>query len=249
MFSLPRPNLLRLINLRPNYRPSLPALGFIALLLLLLSACAPLQKRPEPSIQLTPPSWSAHQNKMASIDNWQIKGKLAYRNSEDSGSAWFDWTQHGDNFNIYLSGPFGVGTVQISGNAQAITLSQPGEADISSHSSSALTQRLFGWQLPVEQMRYWVRGIPASSSNSVIKTFNEAGLLNSLQEDDWQLTVSRYQTGPHGQLPGKIKGRSDKLAFTLLLKAWSFPEHDPQHSTSNPGTPNQSTITSHSPDK
>jgi outer membrane lipoprotein LolB len=171
---------------------------------------------------------------MQTIDSWQLKGKLAYRNDSVSGSAWFDWSQHGDKFTIYLSGPFGVGTVQISGNAQVITLSQPGEPDISSHSSSALTQRLFGWQLPVEQMRSWVRGIPASPSSGVIKTFNEEGLLDSLQENDWQLTISRYQTGPRGQVPGKIKGRSDKLAFTLLLKEWSFPERNPQHSTSNP---------------
>ncbi len=234
----------------PINRPSLPALGFIALLLLLISACAPLQKQPDSTILSPPPSWPAHRIAMQTIDSWQLKGKLAYRNETDSGSAWFDWSQHGDQFTIYLSGPFGVGTVQISGNAQAITLSQPGEADISSHSSSALTQRLFGWQLPVEQMRSWVRGIPASSSSGIIKTFNEAGLLDSLQEDDWQLTVSRYQTGPYGQLPGKIKGRSDKLAFTLLLKEWSFPEYDPQRSTSNPGTLNQSISNpSHSPDK
>jgi len=170
---------------------------------------------------------------MQAIDSWRIKGKLAYRNNDDSGSAWFDWTQHGDDFTIYLSGPFGVGTVQINGNAQTITLSQPGEADISSHSSSALTQRLFGWQLPVEQMRAWVRGIPASSSSRVIKTFDEKDLLDSLQEDGWQLNISGYQAGPRGQLPSKIKGNSGELAFTLLLKAWSFPERDQQHSTSN----------------
>ena len=219
---------------------SLSVRGFIALLLLLTSACSPLQKQPDSAIYLPPPTWPAHQTAMQAIDSWQLKGKLAYRNDENSGSAWFDWSQHGDDFTIYLSGPFGVGTVQISGNAQTITLSQPGEADISSHSSSALSQRLFGWQLPVEQMRAWVRGLPASSSVRVVKTFNQQGYLNTLQEDGWQLAISRYQHGPRGQLPGKIKGRSDKLSFTLLLKDWSFPASEPQHSISNP---------SHSQDK
>lgn len=171
---------------------------------------------------------------MQAVDSWQLKGKLAYRNGENAGSAWFDWTQHGDNFNIFLSGPFGVGTVQINGNAQTITLSQAGEADISAPSSSVLTQRLFGWQLPVEQMRHWVRGIPAISSASNATTFNPKGLLDTLQEDGWQLNISRYQTGPKGQLPGKIKGRSGELAFTLLLKEWIFPEREPQRPTSNP---------------
>jgi len=215
-------------NPAPINWPPVSARGFIALLLLLIGACAPLQKQPDPAIYRPPPTWPAHQTAMQAIDSWQLKGKLAYRNEENSGSAWFDWTQHDDNFTIYLSGPFGVGTVQINGNAQAITLSQPGKADISAHSASILTQRLFGWQLPVEQMRAWARGLPASSSARVIKTFNEKGLLNTLQEDGWQLNISHYQNGPRGQLPGKIKGRSDKLTFTLLLKDWSFPESNPQ---------------------
>lgn len=215
-------------------RPALPALAFVALLGLLLNACAPLPRQPDSTAHLPPPSWPAHQTAMQAIDSWQLRGKLAYRNQADSGSAWFDWRQQGDDFTIYLSGPFGVGTVQINGNAQTITLSQPGEADISSHSSSALTQRLFGWQLPVEQMRAWVRGLPASSSAGGIKTFNQQGLLNTLQEDGWQLAISRYQDGPRGQLPGKIKGRSDQLSFTLLLKDWSFPASEPQHSSPNP---------------
>lgn len=241
----PRSKPPRLTDLSPECRSSWPTLGFITLLLLLLNACVPLREPATPSTQRTPSSWPAHQAEMTSIDSWQLKGKLAYRNNADSGSVWFDWTQHGDNFKIFLSGPLGVGTVQISGSPQAVTLSQPGEADINAHSSSSLTQRLFGWQLPVEQIRYWVRGIPASSSNAVIKTFNTEGLLDYLQEDDWQLTVSRYQTGPHGPLPGKIEGHNDELAFTLLLKAWSFPEHNPQHSTANPSD----SPPSHSPDK
>ena len=197
----------------------------MALCLLLISACAPLQTQP---VTATPPStWPAHRAAMQAVDSWQLKGKLAYRNDHDSGSAWFDWAQHGDSFTIYLSGPFGVGTVKISGDSQTITLSQPGETDISSHSASALTQRLFGWQLPVEQMRAWIRGLPASSSNRVIKTFNAQGLLNTLQEDGWQLAISRYQHEPPGPLPGKIKGHSDKLTFILLLKEWHFSDAAP----------------------
>jgi len=231
------PNLPSDIEPAPIKRPPLAALAFIALLGLLISACAPLPKQTDATTHRPPPSWLAHQTAMQALDSWQLKGKLAYRNEEDSGSAWFDWSQHDDRFTIYLSGPFGVGTVKISGNAETITLSQPGEADISAHSSKALTQRLFGWQLPVEQMRAWVKGLPANSSTKVIKTFNQQGLLNTLQEDGWQLNISRYKDGPRGQLPGKIKGRSDKLSFTLLLKDWSFPKSEPQH---NPPNPNHS---------
>ena len=209
----------------PRYPSFLSGLHLAALLLLLLSACAPLQKKTPATSTLTPLSWPAHRATMQALDSWQLQGKLAYRDDQNSGSAWFDWGQHSDRFTIYLSGPFGIGTVQISGNSQAITLSQPGKTDIRAHSSHALTQRLFGWPLPVEQMRSWVKGIPANSSSHVIKTFNAKGLLHTLREEDWEISFTRYHESPYGPLPSKIKGHSDKLSFTLLLKDWDFADN------------------------
>ncbi len=165
---------------------------------------------------------------MQALQHWQLKGKLAYRNDQDSGSAWFDWTQRGDSFKMYLSGPFGVGTVTISGDSQTVTLSQPGRDDISAASATALTRRLFGAPLPVEQLRYWVKGIPASTSASL--GFNAKGLLTSLEKNDWNLRIGRYTGDIRGPLPGKITGRSDNLTFTLLLKDWSFPDDTPNPS-------------------
>ncbi len=193
----------------------------ITVTLLLATGCAQQKFR---TVQLPPKPWLAHQARMQTIDHWQVQGKLGYRNSESSGSAWFDWIQEGDNFTIYLSGPFGTGTVKISGTPLIVTLSQPGKDDLSASSSAVLTQNLFGWHLPVEQLRYWARGIPANASSSTIETFNEQGQINTLVQDNWEINMSRYQTHSRGQLPGKIKARNDNLTFTLLLKDWSFPE-------------------------
>lgn len=202
---------------KPDSRLALHTRSLLALLLLVLTVgCTPLREQVKPVAS----TWSAHRTAMLAIDNWQLKGKLAYRNDRDSASAWFDWSQRGDSFNIYLSGAFGVGTVNINGNAHGVTLKQAGRDDITSPSATGLTRRLFGEPLPVKQMRYWLKGIPASKS--AITGFNEEGLLSTLQENGWTIHLSRYKTDSRGPLPSKLTGHSENLSFTLLLKDWSF---------------------------
>ncbi len=205
-----------------NAAPSFLTFCATALGLLFASGCAQQQLHTANTLPL---SWAKHETNIQAIDHWRVQGKLGYRNSESKGSAWFDWTQRGEKFTIYLSGPFGAGTVKISSTPMGVTLSQPGEENLSAPSSAALTEKLFGWHLPVEQLRYWVKGIPAKFSPSTLETFNEQGLIETLVQDNWEINIGPYQTHPKGKLPGKIKGISDGLAFTLLLKDWSFPNN------------------------
>lgn len=217
----------------PKSRVYLAVRGFMALCLLVVGSCTThLPVQPGSGGQLTPPSWPAHRAKMQAITHWQLKGKLAYRNDKKSGSASLDWTQRGDNFTIYLSGPLGVGTVEINASPQLITLNQPGKTSISAPTATTLTERLFGWQLPVEQILYWVRGIPATTSGHTLKGFNTQGLLSTLHEQGWHITMERYQTTARGHLPGKVKGYNENLSFTLILKEWTLVDKQPADKTS-----------------
>lgn len=232
------------IRIRGHYWLDSPIPLLILLLALLLSnGCA--QQRMLPTANdsnATPDGWPAHQKKMQSLKHWRAEGKLGYRSETGNGSAWFDWTQHGETFTIYLSGPFGAGTVKISGTSSAITLSQPGEADIAASSSALLTQKLFGWHLPVEQLRYWARGIPNPLDPASTQTFDQGGMLTSLIQRDWQIDLNNYQVTPQGQLPGKIKAiqltrdpsTKDTLSFTLVFKSWDFPKAPKQSQTAAP---------------
>lgn len=215
----------------------------LLLTLLLSSGCAQQQMLPtDNNSSITPAGWPAHQKKMQSLKHWRAEGKLGYRSETGNGSAWFDWTQYGETFTIYLSGPFGAGTVKISGTPTAIILSQPGEADIAASSSALLTQKLFGWHLPVEQLRYWARGIPNPLDLVSTQTFDQEGMLTSLIQHDWQIDLNNYQVTPQGQLPGKIKAiqltrgsdTKDTLSFTLVFKSWDFPQAPQQSQTAAP---------------
>lgn len=183
---------------------------------LLLGACASQAPRPEPVIS----DWQQHQSALQNFNSWQLEGKLGYRDSRDGGSAWLNWQQSSDAFKLLLSGPFGTGATQILGNSHHAELQRSGKETLYSPSPAALTEQLFGWQWPVDELHFWIRGIPAPNTTQDVSSHNLDGTLSTLTQANWQLQFSGYQQVGPWILPGRIRGNSGEYSFTLIIKQW-----------------------------
>ena len=173
-------------------------------------------------------SWEQRQQQLLPLTHWQVLGKISIRTPEDSNSANLNWTQHDDHYRIYMAGPLGQGAVNIQGSEQqGITLDISGEERYQAASPEQLLQHRLGWSIPVSQMPYWVRGLPAPSSTHQIQldTFNR---ISQLQQSGWSIRYLGYQPGhaEQPQLPRKIElKRGDQLRLLLVLKQWQFDLH------------------------
>lgn len=195
----------------------LPAL---LLMTLLLGACASHSPQPAPVVD----DWQQHQAALQTLQTWQLEGKLGYRDSHDGGSAWVNWRQAEAAFKLQLNGPFGSGATHILGNDQHAEMQRSGKDTIYAPSPAALTEQLFGWQWPVEQLQYWIRGIPDPNTALDISSHNIDGTLATLSQANWQLQFSRYQQVGPWILPGRIRGSSGEYSFTLVIKHWQTGE-------------------------
>lgn len=194
---------------------------FLCLLLVALAGCVaqPISN----SVQ-----WRTHHAAMLALQEWQLIGKMGYRADRDKGSAWINWRQLNTDFDVHLSGPFGTGTTRIHGGQNTAVLSRAGEDDITSHSAALLSQTLFGWALPVQHLSYWVKGIPSAQLPVTRSRLDQHQLLEQLEQGNWQLTFSRYQSTELGLLPGKIVAAyqspaEQPLHIVLVIKAWNRP--------------------------
>lgn len=191
-----------------------------------LSACSFTTQKPNTGI----PNWQQHVANLSELEQWQLEGKLGYRDSNGGGSAWLNWRQNQHDFNVTLNGPFGAGTTRITGTQQHAQLQRAGHDPITASSPAALTEQLFGWQWPVEQLQFWARGIPAPNIAQQTSSHNLDGTLAALEQSNWTLQFSNYQkitSGPEDRdwiLPGKIKGQKGEYRFTLIIKNWQSKE-------------------------
>jgi len=193
--------------------------GALTQLFILLAAACLLA-----SCAVQQPVISAAQQPLETLRDWRMDGKLGFRSPEKNGSAWINWVQRQDAYDLRLSGPFGASATRIQGDSNFAVLSQSGRDDIYAASGEELSEWLFGWQFPVAQLVSWVKGLPAAEPAPQKIVTAPTGLLESLQQQGWTLQYSNYRQEAGWVLPGRIEGKKDPYAFTLVINKWHLPD-------------------------
>lgn len=190
---------------------------YLVLFTLLFSGCSTLKPTaPTP----VPPakSWQSHLQQVQQLQRWNINGKIGIRNSQDAQSATLNWLQEEQQYQIDIRGPWGQGGASINGNEDKVTLLTGGERYQADNAEQLLAEQL-GWVLPVSDIYWWIRGIPAPDS-SFQQTLQD-NRLQQLTQKGWQIEYLRYShLSP--QLPEKIRMTYNGLKITLIIKQWQI---------------------------
>lgn len=204
----------------------IPAMNFSFLRLfivgLLLSGCAhKLSKAP-----LISEDWPKHQAQVEALEKWQATGKLGVKVPNDGGSMSLRWQQEPNNFTIDFTGPFGQNILGIAGHAGQVTLSEPNKAPITAKTAEELIRRNTGWTIPVTQLAYWVRGLPAPAAKVTRFSPNAQGLLGELEQLGWKVVYGDYlsvntTTGTLA-MPGRITAEFKDIKLTLVIREWQM---------------------------
>ena len=168
-------------------------------LIALLAGCAGLTSHEALEGQGDPAQWKAHKEQITQLDGWQINGKIGIRAPQDSGSATLFWLQRQDYYDIRLSGPLGGGAARLTGRPGDILLEVSNRGRFRAESPEALLQEQLRLDLPVSNLLWWIRGLPAPESRSRI-TLDEQSHLAQLEQDGWQVEYQRY-TEQNGYAP------------------------------------------------
>jgi len=190
---------------------------FIALV---LSGCA----HQAPKAPLISQDWANHKAQVDAIDNWQAIGKLAVKVPNDGGNASIKWQQIGRAYHIDLSGPFGSGKLTIDGQPNSVTLTEADQPPKTAKTAEELIRKNSGWNIPVTQLAFWVRGLPDPNSKVTRFTPNAQGLIGELEQLGWKVTYGDYlATSKDGlAMPGRIVAEYKDVRLTLAVREWLF---------------------------
>jgi outer membrane lipoprotein LolB len=181
------------------------------LLTTLLSACAP----PKPSQEITMPA----PLKVSELSSWELSGAIAAKNNQKGWSASLNWLQQKqDHYQIRLFGPLGGGGVMIENNGGTISYVD-GKTKLSSHNPDGLLEEQTGVRLPVNNLYYWVRGIPSPNSPSSTQ-YDASGHLNVLTQAGYTIHYERYTRIHDLDLPMKIQLQSNEINIKVIIKQW-----------------------------
>lgn len=190
----------------------------LSLLLCLLSGCTLLQQDVEAPSSV---NWKTHQARLALLQQWTASGKVAVRTAETADSASLVWQQRGEDTDLQLSGPLGVGATSIHSDGRQLDIHRGGEhrtLDIST--PDAMTSST-GWDLPIQALSHWLKGLPSPESEVLgLSVDPRTGLLQSLRQDGWEIQYNAYAQFEGFTLPTRLQIKRDTTVARVVIAQW-----------------------------
>ncbi|MBL8250081.1 MAG: outer membrane lipoprotein LolB, partial [Candidatus Competibacter sp.] len=161
-------------------------------------------------------AWAARQQALTQLSRWQASGRIGVISGQDGWHANFQWAQQEQNYRIDLIGPLGQGRVSIQGDGRQVSIqTQDGQRQTAPDPESLLEQTT-GARLPVEGLRYWIRGVPEPGPVAAMQT-DASGRLLRLEQKGWVIEYPDYAPTSPDPLPARIIARRQDLSVKLVI--------------------------------
>jgi outer membrane lipoprotein LolB len=179
-----------------------------------LAACVTTQPALKPSL-----NWSQRMATLQGAGSWKLDGRAAVAVGTQGWQATLDWRQQGQATEVHLAGPFGMQATVLSLDPAGVSINgaPPSEADM-----AQLQQRL-GFELPLEQLRYWLLGVPDPGSAFDLKR-NPQDRAQLLTQAGWSIDYDRYMPVGGDFLPAHLVMTREGVRVRIVVDHWDTPQ-------------------------
>jgi len=187
------------------------------LVVMLLSSCA---SKPPGQVGLN--NWQ-QQQQINAISNWSVKGRIGVKTLDDGFTSNLNWQHHPDKQNFKIYGSLGQTYAELQQYGDMTKLVLSDDKIYESTDAETLVRDVLGYSLPIEQLQYWILGLPYPDGKNDL-TFDELGFLTGIRFQQWHITYKKYkQYDDFGDLylPSKIIVTNQQVSLRLSLRDWS----------------------------
>ncbi len=151
----------------------------------------------------------------AELWQWQAQGRLSVKKGNERQAASFEWRQQGSDYELLFFGPLGQGSARLVGRPFHVLLITSQGETLQAASPEGLLRQGLGWDLPLSNLIYWVRGLPAPG-------FYQQSKPEQLQQDGWHLEWRRFTQVDTYQLPTLLVAQRADLELRLAISNWDL---------------------------
>jgi outer membrane lipoprotein LolB len=162
--------------------------------------------------------WDQRLVDLQRADTWQLAGRAAVAVGTQGWQASLDWQQRGDDAELHLAGPLGVGAMVIKETPAGLSLNGAPPSD----AVLAQLQERLGFELPLNTLRYWLLGVPDPGSTFDL-TRNDQDRAAHLTQAGWTLTYDKYMVVSGDWLPARVVMVRDTVRVRIAVDHWDGP--------------------------
>ena len=206
--------------------------AFAAALAVSLSACVSLDTRKAPAAPdvVTAVSAEAQQAEAARVDAlraqpaWSFQGRVAVSKGRNGGSGRIDWQQQARQYVVSLSAPVTRQSWTLSGDSE----NRSGRLDgveggpRQGEDAQQVLLEATGWDIPVNQLPDWVRGLVAEGATAAEIDRDAEGRPRRVRQMGWDIQFLDWYPaeGDRPVLPRRIEAVNGDAKVRLLVDQW-----------------------------
>lgn len=160
----------------------------------------------------------AREQTLRADTRWGLEGRIAVSSGRQGGSGRIEWAQDGEAYDVVLSAPITRQGWRLSGRPGAVRLEGIEGGPRSGTDASALLYEATRWDIPVDSLRFWLRGLRAPGAPASM-TFGRDGRLARLQQGGWAIDYT-WPADAAADLPLRLDARRDTARVRLAVDHW-----------------------------
>ncbi|MBI5450914.1 MAG: outer membrane lipoprotein LolB [Gammaproteobacteria bacterium] len=180
----------------------------LCVLLLLMAACTSWQGRGGVPA-LAPPDPDLP---------WRLTGRMTLGDGRETWHLGVDWLQHGEYYQLLLlTAPLGRKVAEARGDLRRMELALPDQPAPLLGEPEQVLQQYLGWPLPLAELRYWLRGLPAPGSEAAGLARDPSGRVIHFVQRGWS---ADYRWPAGAAVPDRLFLQSGPLQMRLVVDRW-----------------------------
>jgi len=194
-----------------------------ALFTLALSGCSTISNKDSQILIKQSPQQRITQ--LEQLQQWKIKGKIAFIEKKSRNSATLSW-QVNESKNtqlLNLTSYLGLNVLQLDSSKNNHKIQVDGKT-YHGRDLEALIYSITGLTLPTKALTFWLKGIPYQEDDKISyqqSTQLPLTLSSNYNNELWQVSYANYQQINGYSLATKFSIRKDDLLIKIVINDWS----------------------------
>ena len=167
------------------------------------------------------PLYEERAARLGQRESWSLEGRLAVSDEDDAGSGFLSWQQQPGGSRMDFHGALGRGAWRLLADTNGAELEFADGRRYRAESIDELVRAQVGWQVPVEALAWWVRGLAAPGKLQQ-RVLDEEGRLSLLQQGGWHIEFGRYGMADGEAMPARVIARQQDRSVKLAIRKWEL---------------------------
>jgi outer membrane lipoprotein LolB len=204
-------------------------------LVLSLSACVSLGEHKAPSAPVVVANVSAEAQQaeaarvasLQGLPQWSFQGRVAVNKGRNGGNARIDWQQQARQYVVELSAPITRQSWRLSGDShyEGGRLEGLEGGPREGEDAQQLLLEATGWDIPVNQLADWVRGLVAADTVAAEQVERDGeGRPRRVLQMGWEIQYLDWYPADAARpvLPRRIEAVNGDAKVRLLVDSWEL---------------------------